>query len=59
MPDKAATRATYLANGLIALNLATIKEFLRFYALGSKGLLTKHASIDSTYIFTEWFFTGF
>lgn len=59
MPDKAAIRAACLAKNVVAPELAAIKEFLRFYALGSKALLHKHASADSTCIYAEWFFAGF
>jgi hypothetical protein len=36
VPDKAATRAACLADGVVAPDLATIHEFLCFYALGVK-----------------------
>ena len=59
MPEQAAIRAAYLASGVPAPDLATNKDFLRFYALGSKGLLDDRAPADSTCIFAEWFFAGF
>ena len=56
-----ATRPQSLCEGLPPLDLATIKDFLRFIALTSDGRIDeeKVATADSINTFAEWFFAGF
>ena len=42
-----------------ALNLATVKDFLRFHAAASKGKIKEKITSDSLNTFAEWFFAGF
>jgi hypothetical protein len=44
---------------LEAPNLASIKEFLRFYVATCKGVIAEKVTSDSTNTFAEWFFAGF
>ncbi|KAL9637832.1 MAG: hypothetical protein Q9164_001951 [Protoblastenia rupestris] len=48
-----------LQEGLPSLNLATIKDFLRFYALGSDGRLDPRMTSESLNNRAERFFAGF
>ena len=54
-------RARRLQKGLPPLDLATIKDFLRYITATSKGRLDdkKRVTVASINIFAEWFFTGF
>ena len=48
--------------GLPPLDLATIKDFLRFIVATSRGIIDdkqKQVTVDSVNTFTEWFFAGF
>jgi len=51
-----------LREGLPPLDLATIKDFLRFIVATSQGIIDdgqKKVTVDSTNTFAEWFFAGF
>lgn len=51
-----------LQEGLPPLDLATIKDFLRFKASISEGRIDEElerVTADSLNTFAEWFFTGF
>ena len=55
-------RARSLQEGLPPLDLATIKDFLRFIIATSRGIVDdgqKKVTVDSTNTFAEWFFAGF
>lgn len=54
--------AQRLREGLPPLDLATIKDFLRFIASVSDGIIddeTELVTVDSMNTFAEWFFAGF
>ncbi len=54
--------ARSLREGLPPLDLATIKDFLRFIVATSRGIIDdkqKKVTVDSINTFTEWFFAGF
>ena len=56
------TGAQTLREGLHPLDLATIKDFLRFIASVSDGIIddeTELVTADSMNTFAEWFFAGF
>ena len=56
------TGAQSLREGLPPLDLATIKDFLRFIASVSDGIIddeTELVTADSMNTFAEWFFAGF
>jgi len=56
------TGAESLREGLPPLDLATIKDFLRFIASVSDGIIddeTELVTADSMNTFAEWFFAGF
>ena len=42
-----------------APDLTTVKDFLRFHAVASKGKVKEKITTDSFNTFTEWFFAGF
>jgi hypothetical protein len=42
-----------------APDLATLKDFFRFQASTSKGLIAEKPTCDSLNTFAEWFFAGF
>lgn len=55
-------KAQSLREGLPPLDLATIKDFLRFIASVSDGIIdddTELVTADSINTFAEWFFAGF
>ena len=54
--------STESSEGLPPLDLATIKDFLRFIVATSRGIIDdkqKQVTVDSINTFTEWFFAGF
>ena len=54
--------ARSLREGLPPLDLATIKDFLRFIIATSQGIIDdkqKKVTVDSMNTFAEWFFAGF
>lgn len=56
------TEARSLREGLPPLDLATIKDFLRFIVATSEGIIDdgqKKVTVDSMNTFAEWFFAGF
>jgi hypothetical protein len=59
VPDEAAVRKLVLAKNVEAPDLATVKDFLRFQAAASKGLIADKITDDSLNTFAEWFFAGF
>jgi hypothetical protein len=58
-PDLAMVRKDCLRNAVEAADLATIKDFLRFYAKTSRAKILEEPTSDSINTFTEWFFAGF
>lgn len=55
-------RARSLQKGLPPLDLATIKDSLRFIIATSRGIIDdgqKKVTVDSMNTFAEWFFAGF
>ena len=55
-------RAQSLREGLPPLDLATMKDFLRFIIATSRGIIDdgqKKVTVDSMNTFAEWFFAGF
>lgn len=59
VPDEAAIRERVLRKDVEAPDLATLKDFFRFYAATSKGKIVEKMTSDSLNTFTEWFFAGF
>jgi hypothetical protein len=59
VPDEAAVQDQVLKKHVDAPDLATVKDFLRFYAATSKGKIREKISCDSLNTFAEWFFAGF
>jgi len=66
--DDAAVNVSYtigarsLREGLPPLDLATIKDFLRFIIATSRGIIDdgqNKVTVDSINTFAEWFFAGF
>ena len=54
--------ARSLRKGLPPLDLATIKDFLRFIIATSRGVIDngqQKVTVDSMNTFAEWFFAGF
>jgi hypothetical protein len=63
-PNEDAARNQYLAKGVSAPDLVTVKDFLRFYIATSHPQLEKGASrprstADAICTVAEWFFAGF
>jgi hypothetical protein len=58
-PDEEAAREQCLRLGVEAPNLATVKDFLRFYIDTSRPRLTEKPTVDSISTVAEWFFAGF
>jgi len=56
-----AVRKKHLREGAPAPDLATLKDFVRFYCKSSRGTLSEDREVtaDSTNTFMEWFFAGF
>jgi hypothetical protein len=58
-PDEEAAREQCLRPRVEAPNLATVKDFLRFYIATSRPRLTEKPTTDSIDAVAECFFTGF
>ena len=58
-PDEAYARHHYLHQGVEAPDLATIKDFFRFFIAMSCGKIVAKPTVDSINTNAEWFFTGF
>jgi hypothetical protein len=58
-PDEAYAKHHCLHQGVEAPDLATIKDFFRFYIATSCGRIVAKPTVDSINTNTEWFFTGF
>jgi hypothetical protein len=58
-PNEASARHHCLGEGVDAPDLATIKDFLRFYIATSRGKIVAKPTADSVNSFAEWFFAGF
>lgn len=53
-------RPPRLGEGVSPLDLATIKDFLRFHVAISRGRIDdERITVDSVNTFAEWFFAGF
>jgi hypothetical protein len=59
IPDEANARHHRLRKGVDAPDLATVKDFLRFYIATSRGKIVEKPTADSVNTFAEWFFAGF
>lgn len=59
IPDEAGARLHCLRKGVDAPDLATVKDFLRFYIATSRGKIVEKPTPDSVNSFAEWFFAGF
>jgi hypothetical protein len=61
IPGEANARQHYLCKGVDAPDLATAKDFLRFYIATSRGKIddSERPTADSINIFAEWFFASF
>lgn len=59
-PDEETVRREHLHAGSPAPDLATVKDFLRFYIATSQPRLdADRPTVDSVNIVAEWFFAGF
>jgi len=61
-PDEETARRQYLGQDVAAPDLATVKDFIRFYIATSSPRLDKkekRPTADSINIAAEWFFAGF
>jgi len=58
-PDEACARHHCLHKGVDAPDLATIKDFFRFYIATSDGRIVAKPTADSINTNAEWFFAGF
>jgi hypothetical protein len=59
VPDEAAVRERVLREDVEVPDIATLKDFFRFQAAASKGLIKEKMTCDSLNAFGEWFFAGF
>jgi hypothetical protein len=59
--EEASARQHCLHKGVDAPDLATVKDFLRFYIATSRGKIDEdeRPTTDSVNTFTKWFFAGF
>lgn len=58
-PSEEAAREQCLRPGVEAPDLATVKDFVRFYIATSRPRLTEQLTVDSINTVAEWFFAGF
>jgi hypothetical protein len=58
-PDEAHARHHCLHQGVEAPDLATIKDFFRFFIATSCGKIVTKPTVDSINTNAEWFFAGF
>lgn len=59
VPTEDDVRAQYLCSGVQTPDLATIKDFFRFYIATSFPRLTDKPTVDSMNTIAEWFFAAF
>jgi hypothetical protein len=59
LPDEHLAREHCLRPSIDAPDLATMKDFLRFYIATSRPMLTKKPTVNSIDTVAEWFFAGF
>jgi hypothetical protein len=59
IPDEASFWERVLRKDVEATDLSTLKDFFRFQAAASKGMIQENATCDSLNTFAEWFFAGF
>ena len=59
VPDEAATRARVLRENVEVPDLATLKNFFRFVAASSKGMIMEKSTPKSLNTSGKWFFAGF
>jgi hypothetical protein len=52
-------RERCLGKGVDALDLATVKDFIRFHAASNSGKIVELPTADLVNAFAEWFFAGF
>ena len=57
--DHETVRARVLCPSAPAPSTVNVKDFFRFYVKQSKGLINKHASVESVVTNAEWFYAGF
>jgi hypothetical protein len=58
-PEEACARDHCLHQGVEAPELATVKDFFRFYIATSYGRIVAKPTVDSINTNAEWFFAGF
>jgi len=58
-PSEETARRQYLWPGVACPDLATVKDFIRFYIATSNPRLDERPTVDSVNIVAEWFFAGF
>jgi hypothetical protein len=58
-PDEAHARHYYLYQGVETPDLATIKDFFRFYIATSSDRIVVKPTVDSINTNAEWFFASF
>lgn len=59
-PTEEMARREHLRSGIAAPDLATVKDFLRFYIATSRPQIeTDRPTVDSINSVAEWFFAGF
>ena len=59
LPTEETAQEQCLRSGAKALDLVTMKDFLRFYIATSRSRLVEKPAVDFINIVTEWFFAGF
>ena len=59
IPDEEAARKEHLRHGVKAPDLATVKDFIRYYISISRPQLKDKPTVDSINTVAEWFFAGF
>jgi hypothetical protein len=59
LPDERLAREHCLRPNIDAPDLATVKNFFRFYIATSRPLLTQKPTVDSINTVAQWFFSGF
>jgi len=58
-PSEETARRQYLWPGVACPDLATVKDFIRFYIATNNRRLDERPTVDSVNIVAEWFFAGF
>ena len=59
VPDEAIIRERVLRKDVETTDLSTLKDFFRFQAAASKGMIREKATCHSLNTFAEWFSAGF